>query len=74
MSERPEGLTFEPSNPRLSPDAADWVQSHPRFCSECDARDGWQPRVWQPSCPECAGDDPYGQPEYCGECEFCCGC
>lgn len=73
--EKPEGLAFTPSNPRLNPEYAVWVKVDEKFpCSECRARGGWLPEITQADCPECSGEDPYGQPSYCGQCEFCCGC
>ena len=75
MTEAPAGLTFVPSNAELDVDAVSWVKVSADYpCSECLARGGWMPRVWQGNCPACFGDDPYGQGSYCGECEFCCGC
>lgn len=71
----PEGLTLTPSNHRLDSAAVQWVKvelSYP--CSDCIARGGWLPRVWQSDCPECYGEDPYGDGSYCGQCQFCCGC
>lgn len=28
----------------------------------------------QAACDYCYGEDPYGQPYFCPECYFCCGC
>jgi hypothetical protein len=67
--------TFVPSNDELNESSAVWVKVPDDYpCSECRARGGWMPKVDQSDCPNCGGDDPYGQASYCGECEWCCGC
>ena len=40
-----------------------------RICPECDNEQ--RP---QRECKMCYGDDPWGQPWFCPECDYCCGC
>ena len=74
MSETELSREFTISNPELDESAVVRKPTPEGFlCSECRER-GFIPTVYQPDCPMCFGDDPYGQPTYCAECEFCCGC
>jgi hypothetical protein len=66
--------TVKISNDKLDRSAISPVVTPADYpCQKCRDR-GFIPRVYQEDCPECFGDDEYGQSVYCAECEFCCGC
>jgi hypothetical protein len=73
----PDGLTFEEGENgyRNGDPAVRWVKVPDDYpCSRCRERGGWLPQVYREDCRMCYGEDPYGQPSFCAECEFCCGC